>query len=582
MTDRGGAAPEAFETSGAGGSLGEVALLRSQVASLEQLLDVHEHTSLEQATRLEQTLREREELLARERAARDALVASEQRLRLALEAGKMGTWEWDISGERIIWSPEEELLYGLAPGTFSGSLEEYRERIHPDDREQSLTAVMAALQRKAPTHHILHRIVKPDGEVRWLDSHARFLSDDAGQPIRLVGVSTDVTERLEIQTARDRALAAAKAERQRLYEIFMQAPAAIAVLEGPDHVFAVANPLYVELVGGRQVAGMTVHEALPELEGQGFFDLIHSVYTSGEPYAASEMLVRLDRDFDGVLEDVYVDFVYQPMKTDDGETFGIMVHAVDVTAQVLTRLEVERKAEELARLSRDLERSNRELDQFAYVASHDLKAPLRGIANLTQWIEEDLGEKVGGESREHMQLLKGRVHRMEALIDGILTYSRAGRVRDRPARVDVGALLREVIELLAPPAETTIVVAPDMPVIEAERVPLQQVFMNLIGNAIKHGRRADARIEITAEPAGELYRFAIADNGPGIAPQYRDKIWQIFQTLAPRDKVEGTGIGLSVVRKTVESRGGSVWLESELGRGSTFYFTWPRQQDITP
>ena len=460
MTERGGTAPDAYETSGGGRSLGEVGLLRSQIAALQQLLDVHERTSIEQATRLEQTLREREELLARERAARDVL--------------------------------------------------------------------------------------------------------------------------LETQVARDRALVEAKAERQRLYEVFMQAPAAIAVLEGPEHVFAVANPLYVELVGGRDITGMTVRQALPEIEGQGFLDLLHTVYTSGESYAASEMLVRLDRDQDGVLEDVYIDFVYQPMKTDRGETFGIMVHAVDVTGQVLTRREVEHKAEELARLTRDLERSNKELDQFAYVASHDLKAPLRGIANLTQWIEEDLGDKVTGESREHMQLLKGRVHRMEALIDGILAYSRAGRVRERPARVDVGALLHELIELLAPPPETTIVVAPDMPVIETERVPLQQVFMNLIGNAIKYTRRPDARIEVTAQPEGELYRFAIVDNGPGIAPQYREKIWQIFQTLAPRDKVEGTGIGLSVVRKTVESRGGSAWLESEPGRGSTFYFTWPKQQDSAP
>jgi signal transduction histidine kinase len=458
MTDRGGT--DALATQTVGTPLGEVALLRSQVAALEQLLDVHERTSVEQATRLEQTLREREELLAREREAHDALIES--------------------------------------------------------------------------------------------------------------------------QAARNRALAQAKAERQRLYEIFMQAPAAIAVLEGPEHVFAVANPLYVELVGGRNVAGLRVRDALPEIEGQGFLHLLDSVYTSGEPYAANEMRVLLDRDQDGALEDVYVDFVYQPMKTESAETFGIMVHAVDVTASVLVRQEVERKAEELARLTRDLERSNSELDQFAYVASHDLKAPLRGIANLTQWIEEDLGDKVTGESREHMQLLKGRVHRMEALIDGILAYSRAGRTRERPARVDVGALVAEVIELLAPPAETTIVVAPNLPVIVAERVPLQQVFMNLIGNAIKYTRRPGARIEITGEPDGDLYRFAIADNGPGIAPQYREKIWQIFQTLAPRDKVEGTGIGLSVVRKTVESRGGSAWLESEPERGSTFYFTWPKQQDIAP
>jgi light-regulated signal transduction histidine kinase (bacteriophytochrome) len=354
------------------------------------------------------------------------------------------------------------------------------------------------------------------------------------------------------------------------------------VLEGPEHRFTVANPLYVELVGGRPVLGKVVADALPEVVGQGFVQLLDHVYTTGEAYQAREMLVRLDRDLDGALEDIYVDFVYQAMKTLHGETFGIMVHAVDVTVKVTARHEVEHKAEELARLSRDLERSNRELDQFAYVASHDLKAPLRGIANLTQWIEEDLGDKVIGESKEHMQLLKGRVHRMEALIDGVLAYSRAGRVRERPAPVDVGALLVEVIELLAPPSETELVIPPGLPTIEAERVPLQQVFMNLIGNAIKYTRRPDARIEITAQEEGEFYRFAIADNGPGIAPQYREKIWQIFQTLAPRDKVEGTGIGLSVVRKIVEARGGRAWLDSEPDKGSTFYFTWPKHQELAP
>jgi signal transduction histidine kinase len=112
-------------------------------------------------------------------------------------------------------------------------------------------------------------------------------------------------------------------------------------------------------------------------------------------------------------------------------------------------------------------------------------------------------------------------------------------------------------------------------VLETERVPLQQVFLNLIGNAIKYNREAGARIEITATPEDDAVRFAVADNGPGIAPQYRERIWQIFQTLAPRDKVEGTGIGLSVVRKIVEARGGRTWLESEVGLGTTFFFTWP-------
>jgi light-regulated signal transduction histidine kinase (bacteriophytochrome) len=223
-----------------------------------------------------------------------------------------------------------------------------------------------------------------------------------------------------------------------------------------------------------------------------------------------------------------------------------------------------------------LEQSNRELDQFAYVASHDLKAPLRGIANLTQWIEEDLGDRVSGESREHMRLLKGRVNRMEALIDGILLYSRAGRSRDALERVDVGAMIDDVIELLAPRAEASIVAHPPMPVLMTERVPLQQVLMNLVGNALKYAGRIDSEVSVRASDEGELVHFAVADNGPGIAPQYQERIWQIFQTLAPRDQVEGTGIGLSVVRKLVDARGGRAWVESEPGQGSTFHFTWPR------
>ena len=211
----------------------------------------------------------------------------------------------------------------------------------------------------------------------------------------------------------------------------------------------------------------------------------------------------------------------------------------------------------------------RELDQFAYVASHDLKAPLRGIANLAQWLQDDMGEQLTDDSKEHMRLLQGRVRRMEGLIDGILAYSRAGRKLTPPEPVETGALVRDVIELLAPSAEVRIEMPDQFPTIEAERVPLQQVFMNLIGNAIKFTRaaRPDAVIRIAWRDVADGFEFTISDNGSGIAPEYHDRIWGIFQTLAPRDKVEGTGIGLSVVKKIVESRGGKVSLEVCARRG---------------
>lgn len=256
-------------------------------------------------------------------------------------------------------------------------------------------------------------------------------------------------------------------------------------------------------------------------------------------------------------------------------------------------VELETQAEELvaqreallaanARLGEALssaEAAYRDLDQFAYVASHDLKAPLRGIANLAQWIQDDAGDQISGESTEHMRLLQGRVQRMEALIEGMLAYSRAGRRSAATAeRVDTGALVREAIELLAPPPSVTIRIADGMPVVESQRVPLQHVFLNLLGNALKYGAadREPAQIDVEWRDAGGLVEFTVRDDGPGIAPEFHQRIWIIFQTLAPRDEVEGTGIGLSIVKKIVESWGGRAWVDSAPGHGAAFRFTWPR------
>lgn len=220
-----------------------------------------------------------------------------------------------------------------------------------------------------------------------------------------------------------------------------------------------------------------------------------------------------------------------------------------------------------------------DLDQFAYAASHDLKAPLRGVANLAQWIEADTAGALPDKSVRHIRLLQGRVLRMEALIDGILTYSRAGRVPGTIETVDTGKLVRSVVDLVSPPVSARIEVAPEMPEIQTERLLLEQVFMNLVSNAIKHGHagRPEVTIRVTARDAGDWVEFAVTDDGPGIAPEYHNRIWGIFQTLAPRDKVEGTGLGLALVKKLVERRGGRVSLTSEAERGATFHFTWPKR-----
>jgi signal transduction histidine kinase len=224
---------------------------------------------------------------------------------------------------------------------------------------------------------------------------------------------------------------------------------------------------------------------------------------------------------------------------------------------------------------RALEKSNKQLDQFAYVVSHDLKAPLRGIANLSQWIEDDLAEKMDDQTKEHLTLLRGRVTRLENLIAGILAYTRAGRDRGETVRIDTKNLVQECWELLAPPETATLVVSTPMPTVVTHRPQLQQVFMNLVGNAVKYNPGRVIAVDVGAAAKGRFYEFFVKDNGVGIAPEFHEKIWGLFQTLERRDKIESTGIGLSIVRKIVESQGGTTRVDSRLGEGATFFFTWP-------
>jgi len=230
----------------------------------------------------------------------------------------------------------------------------------------------------------------------------------------------------------------------------------------------------------------------------------------------------------------------------------------------------------VAERTAELQRSNRELDQFAYVASHDLKAPLRAIEHLVNWISEDVGEILPEMSQMHLVKLSGRVRRMEILLNDLLTYSRVGRIKSQNRRVDTGALVQNIIELLTPPSGFTITMDPTMPILRTAATPLETVLRNLINNAIKHHDQPEGHIHVAASEHADAIEFAVIDDGPGIAPEFHTRIFELFQTLKPRDQVEGSGMGLAIVQKTITNRGGAIWVESGPGRGTTFRFTWPK------
>lgn len=279
-----------------------------------------------------------------------------------------------------------------------------------------------------------------------------------------------------------------------------------------------------------------------------------------------------------------------PILSRSGEVFGGLFfshHEIGVftqqsedlllglAAQASTAMDNARLFGKANTLIRELERANRQLDQFAYATSHDLKAPLRGISTLTEMLEDDVGSQLPPSAREQLSLIRGRVRMMENLIKGIFELSRAGATTGAE-EVDVHELLREALGLL-PGSQHVALPKEKLPTIRTARANLEQVFLNLISNAIKHGDSNAPRVVISAREQGDRFEFAVQDNGPGIEPNYHERIFDIFQTLGKKSE-QNTGIGLAIVKRIVDAHNGRVWVESVPGQGATFKFTWPRDE----
>jgi PAS domain S-box-containing protein len=228
----------------------------------------------------------------------------------------------------------------------------------------------------------------------------------------------------------------------------------------------------------------------------------------------------------------------------------------------------------------NLEKTNMELDKFAYVVSHDLKAPLRAIGNLTGWIEEDAGYMLPDDVRSNFNLIKERVIRMEALINGILDYSKIAKKNSMTEIQDTGEIINEIRTLISSQYPCDIITETEMPGIYADKTKIEQIFMNLIGNAVKFNNKNHRIVRIRHVDNGDCHQFSVADNGPGIDSRFHDKVFQIFQTINSRDEFESTGVGLAIVKKIISEQNARVWIESITGEGTTFHFTWPKKDAV--
>lgn len=264
-----------------------------------------------------------------------------------------------------------------------------------------------------------------------------------------------------------------------------------------------------------------------------------------------------------------VEFTVSPIFSNEGEVIYLIPEGHDVTLYKI-------QEEKLQSSFEKLEETNRELDQFAYIASHDLRSPLRGIAQTASFIIEDEDERLSESSKYYFKKLQIRVNRMQNLLDDLLAYSRIGRIENRQEQIDLSELIKEVLEMLSIPEGFKINVQDGLPTFVTCTTPLRQILLNLFSNALKHHDKSEGQISLSLSESAGMFEFRITDDGPGIEKKYHEQIFEAFRTLKPRDDVEGSGIGLAIILKLVRRYGGDISVESTPGQGTTFIFTWPR------
>ena len=250
----------------------------------------------------------------------------------------------------------------------------------------------------------------------------------------------------------------------------------------------------------------------------------------------------------------------------------------DITERILAEKELEKLNKSLESANRELMRANRELQEFAYITAHDLKTPLRGIGTLADWISRDYADQFDEEGKEHVTLLITKAKQMSALIDDVLQYSTLGQADGERRPIDLNDVLSEVIAEIDPPDHIQMTVQNKLPALVCQRTHIVQVFQNLLSNAVKHMDKVKGHITIGCVEEGDCWTFSVTDNGPGIHEKYFNKIFLMFQTLSPRERAKSTGIGLAIVKKIAEMNGGTAWVDSEIGKGSTFFFTFAKHK----
>ena len=485
-----------------------------------------------------------------------------------IDALPVAIYTTDAAGHLTHFNPAAVALAGRQPVLSTDQWCISWKLYYPDGRSMSHdeSPLALALQEGRIVHGVEAILERPDGQRIWFEPYPTLRRDSAGRIVEGINMLVDITERKR-----------AEAVRAYLAAIVESSGDAI-ISKSLQGVITSWNQ------GAEKIFGYTAAEAV----GQPITMLIPPQRMDEEPQILDSIrrgitvahYETVRRCKDGT--DIDISLTVSPIRDPSGTIIGASKIARDITDRKRTEaalLHLNATLEQrVAERTAELARSNAELDRFAYVASHDLRAPLRAIDQLAKWIIEDAAALLPVPSQVHLTKLRGRIKRMETLLTDLLAYSRAGRHHHRPEPVDASAIIRNLLDLLAPPPGLKVTLVGVLPTMVTERIPFETVLRNLIDNAIKHHHSPTIGcITISAADQGPWMEFTVADDGPGIDPAYHERIFTIFQTLQPRDQVEGSGMGLAIVQRLVESRGGTIQVDSQRGAGATFRFTWPKR-----
>ncbi len=464
------------------------------------------------------------------------------------------------AAEQMLGYDSEELLGKTTPALFHDAAEVLA-------RAKELTAEMGwpvepgfdvfitkALSGKSDTHEWTY--IRKDGTRFPVILSVSVLCNADGKVTGFLGIARDISERKSLEEQKDRSLKELADFKAAIDEH------AIVATTDPRGRITYVNDKFCAL-------SKYLRE---ELLGQDH-RIVNSEYHPKEFIAELWKTISSGRVWHGKIKNRAKDGTFYWVNT----TIVPFLDAAGAPTQYIAiRSDITHEME----LAREIEATNQELKDFAYVVSHDLKAPLRGIGTLAGWLASDYADKIDEAGQEQLVLLTNRVKRLNSLIDGILAYSRAGRSREGRVPVNIDALARSVAEMLAPPSHIRFAFETPLPSLVVEPTKAHQLFQNLFSNAIKFMDKPQGLIRVRCDRDGNLWHFCVSDNGPGIDEKYFARIFELFETLAPRDEIEGTGVGLALMKKIVELAGGRVWVESKRGEGAAFHFTLPHSESL--